>query len=60
MDSASVVRNPHASMNEASIPNRALEPLTPLVGEWETVGTHPMVPGTTRGSAIRLTHTRVG
>jgi hypothetical protein len=35
------------STNEASIPNRALEPLTPLVGQWETVGTHPLVPGTT-------------
>lgn len=34
-------------MNEASIPNPALAPLTPLVGEWKTVGTHPMVPGTT-------------
>ena len=33
--------------NEASIPNPALEPLTPLVGEWKTVGTHPMVPGKT-------------
>jgi hypothetical protein len=35
------------SRNEASIPNKALEPLTPLVGQWKTVGTHPMVPGTT-------------
>jgi hypothetical protein len=35
------------STNEASIPNIALEPLTPLVGQWETVGTHPLVPGTT-------------
>lgn len=34
-------------MNEASIPNKALEPLTTLVGEWKTVGTHPMVPGKT-------------
>lgn len=34
-------------MNEASIPNPALAPLTPLLGEWKTVGTHPMVPGTT-------------
>ena len=34
-------------MNEASIPNPKLEPMTPLVGEWKTVGTHPMVPGTT-------------
>jgi len=35
------------SKNEASIPNPALEPLAILVGEWKTVGTHPMVPGTT-------------
>ena len=34
-------------MNDASIPNPALAPLTPLLGEWKTVGTHPMVPGTT-------------
>ena len=27
-------------MNEASIPNKALDPLTLLVGEWKTVGTH--------------------
>ena len=33
--------------NEASIPNPALEPLTVLVGTWKTVGTHPLVPGTT-------------
>ena len=35
------------SANEASIPNKALEPLTPLVGHWRTVGKHPMVPDTT-------------
>jgi len=33
--------------NEASIPNTALSDLAPLVGEWTTVGTHPMVPGKT-------------
>jgi hypothetical protein len=32
---------------EAQRPNPALEPLTPLVGEWRTTGTHPLVPGTT-------------
>ncbi len=32
---------------EARRPNPALEPLTPLVGEWRTTGTHPLVPGTT-------------
>ena len=31
---------------EAHRPNPALEPLTPLVGEWRTTGTHPLVPGT--------------
>ena len=35
------------SENEASIPNPALEPFAVLVGKWKTVGTHPMVPGTT-------------
>ncbi len=34
-------------MHEASIPNPALQPLAVLVGEWKTVGTHPLVPGTT-------------
>jgi hypothetical protein len=31
---------------EAQRPNPALEPLTPLIGEWRTTGTHPLVPGT--------------
>lgn len=31
---------------EALIPNPALAPFAPLVGEWRTTGTHPMVPGT--------------
>jgi hypothetical protein len=35
------------SMNEASIPNPALEPFAVLVGKWKTVGTHLLVPGTT-------------
>src|SRR5512138_3228952 len=35
------------SAREASIPNPALKPLSILVGEWDTVGTHPLVPGTT-------------
>jgi hypothetical protein len=35
------------SKREASIPNPALEPLSVLVGEWNTIGTHHMVPGTT-------------
>ena len=33
--------------HEALRPNPALEPLTPLVGDWRTTGTHPLVPGTT-------------
>ncbi len=32
---------------EAQRPNPALEPLTPLVGDWRTTGTHPLVSGTT-------------
>ena len=32
---------------EAQRPNPALEPLSPLLGEWRTTGTHPLVPGTT-------------
>lgn len=33
--------------NEAAKPNPALAPLGALVGTWTTVGTHPLVPGTT-------------
>jgi hypothetical protein len=33
--------------HEATIPNPALKPLGILVGEWSTVGTHPLAPGTT-------------
>ena len=35
------------SASEAAKPNKALEPLTVLVGSWSTTGTHPMVPGKT-------------
>jgi hypothetical protein len=28
-------------------PNPALAPLAPLLGEWRTTGTHPLLPGTT-------------
>jgi hypothetical protein len=35
------------STHEASIPNPVLKPLSILVGEWTTVGTHPFFPGTT-------------
>ena len=33
--------------NEAAKPNPALKPLAVLVGTWHTMGTHPLVPGTT-------------
>jgi hypothetical protein len=33
--------------SEALIPNSALKPFEALVGEWQTTGTHPYVPGTT-------------
>ncbi|MGA7672008.1 MAG: hypothetical protein WBW04_16385 [Nitrolancea sp.] len=33
--------------HEARKPNPALKALEPLVGTWSTVGTHPLVPGTT-------------
>jgi hypothetical protein len=32
---------------EAQRQNPALAPLAPLIGQWRTVGTHPLVPGTT-------------
>jgi hypothetical protein len=32
---------------EAQRPNPALAPLAPLLGDWRTTGTHPLVPGTT-------------
>src|SRR4051812_37250350 len=32
--------------HEASISNSALKPFEGLVGTWNTVGTHPLVPGT--------------
>src|SRR5687767_9297813 len=34
------------SMREASIPNPALEPFRVLVGNWETTGTHLLIPDT--------------
>jgi len=33
--------------NEAAKPNAALQPLGVLVGTWNTVGNHPLVPGVT-------------
>jgi len=34
-------------VDEASIPNPKLKPFSALIGKWRTVGTHPLVPGTT-------------
>jgi hypothetical protein len=34
-------------MQSASIPNPALKPFSILIGNWNTTGTHPLVPGTT-------------
>ena len=33
--------------SEAQRPNPALQPLAPLVGQWRTTGSHPLVPGAT-------------
>ncbi len=33
--------------HEAAIPNPALEPFSVLIGEWDTVGTHRLLPDTT-------------
>jgi hypothetical protein len=33
--------------SEASIPNPALQPFAPLIGEWQSVGHHPYLPGRT-------------
>jgi hypothetical protein len=38
---------PEWEQNEAATPNPALQPLSVLVGTWTTIGTHPLVPGTT-------------
>jgi hypothetical protein len=37
----------HPVGHEAAIPNPALKPLSFLVGEWRTEGSHPMLPGVT-------------
>lgn len=39
--------NTHARDHRAAKPNPALEALTPLVGEWRTLGKHPALPGKT-------------
>ena len=35
------------STHEAAIPNNALKPFDILVGEWQTIGTHPYLPNIT-------------
>ena len=55
--------------NEAAKPNPALAPFGVLVGTWRTVGTHPLVPGTTfhgrtsfawmEGGAFLLMHSQI-
>ena len=35
--------------HEAAIPNPTLKPLSILIGEWNTVGTHPLLPDTLHG-----------
>ena len=55
--------------NEAAKPNPALRPLSVLVGTWNTIGTHPLVPGTTfhgrtsfawiEGGAFLIMHSQI-
>lgn len=42
------------SKHEAAIPNPALKPLGVLIGEWNTIGTHPMIPGVTLHGRTRF------
>jgi hypothetical protein len=54
---------------EAAMPNPALKPFNVLIGTWNTVGTHPMVPGVTlhgrtsfewiEGGAFLLMHSEI-
>ena len=34
------------AMQEASIPNPALKPFSVLIGNWNTIGTHLLIPDT--------------
>jgi hypothetical protein len=38
---------PQNAKHEAAIPNPSLEPLSMLMGEWNTIGTHRLLPNTT-------------
>lgn len=59
----------HVVSNEAAKPNAALEALSVLVGTWNTIGTHPLVPGTTfhgrtsfswiEGGAFLIVHSQI-
>lgn len=48
-----------SASNEAAKPNPALAPFGALVGEWRTVGTHPMVPGAPWEPDLALSYTRL-
>lgn len=60
---------PDSVTNEAAKQNPALESLRALVGTWNTVGTHPMVPGKTfhgrttfewlEGGAFLIMHSQI-
>jgi hypothetical protein len=43
--------NPMPSKHEAAIPNPALQPFSILVGEWNLVGKHRLIPDTLHGHA---------
>ncbi len=55
--------------HEAAIPNPALKPFEILVGDWKTIGTHPLLPNTTlhghtsfkwmEGGAFLIMHSEV-
>jgi hypothetical protein len=55
--------------HEAAKPNPALAPLSALVGTWNAIGTHPLVPGTTfhgrttfdwiEGGAFLIMHSQI-
>jgi hypothetical protein len=56
-------------MHEAQIPNPALEPFSRLIGEWSSIGTHPLAPNTTfhgrtsfkwiEGGAFLIMHSQI-
>ncbi len=60
---------PQNSKHEAAIPNPSLKPLSVLVGEWNTIGTHRLLPNTTlhghtsfawlQGGAFLMMHSEI-